>query len=97
MTNEQGVPNTCTLVLDIQKKQIDCIISNTGAMIHRYLIYVVTTSITEKVKYLHHNPLKIQTNVYIREASSFFTVSAFINIFSTSGISELIQKNRWGR
>lgn len=41
--------------------------------------------------------LKIQTNVYIREVSSTFTVSALINIFSTSGISELIPKNRWGR
>ncbi|MDQ5843202.1 MAG: hypothetical protein M3286_06915 [Thermoproteota archaeon] len=66
-------------------------------MIHSNPIHVVTTSITEKVKYLHRDPLKIQTNVYIREASSFFTVSAFINIFPTSGISELIQKNRWGR
>ena len=80
-----------------QKKQIDCIIPNIGAMIHSNPIHVVTTSITEKVKYLHRDPLKIQTNVYIREVSSFFTVSAFINIFSTSGISELIQKNRWGR
>jgi hypothetical protein len=55
------------------------------------------TFTTNNVVRCLETPCKIQTNVYIREASSFFTVSAFINIFSTFGISELIQKNRWGR
>jgi hypothetical protein len=61
------------------------------------LIYVVATSITDKTKCLHPDPFKMQTNIYIREALSFFTVSAFISIFSTSGISELVLKNRWRR
>jgi hypothetical protein len=37
---------------------------------------------------------KMQTNVYIREASSFPTVSASIRVFSMSGISELTLKSR---
>jgi hypothetical protein len=66
-------------------------------MIDSNLIHAVATSITDKAKCLHPDPFKMQTNIYIREASSFLTVSAFISIFSTSGISELVPKNRWGR
>jgi hypothetical protein len=61
------------------------------------LIHVVTTSITDKAKCLNPDPIKIQTNVYIREASSFLPVSASMSIFSISGISELVSKNRWCR
>jgi hypothetical protein len=39
--------------------------------------------------------LKMQ-NIYIPEASSFFTVSASIGIFLMSGISELVLKSRCG-
>ncbi|MDQ5876112.1 MAG: hypothetical protein M3288_04645 [Thermoproteota archaeon] len=53
--------------------------------------------IEDKVRWVHRDPLKIQTNIYIREASSFLTVSALIRIFSTSGISEVVPKNRWCR
>jgi hypothetical protein len=66
-------------------------------MIDSNLIHVVTTSITDKIKCLQLDPMKIQTNVYIREASSFSTMSAFISIFSTPGISEIVSKTRWCR
>jgi hypothetical protein len=36
-------------------------------------------------------------NVYIREASSFFTVCTSIGIFSASGISGIVIKNSWCR
>lgn len=62
------------------------------------LIHIVTTSITDKTRCLFAaRSIEIQTNVYIREASSFSTVSTVIGIFSTPGISEIVSKNRWCR